>query len=821
MLGVLLATAASALMMRGAHAADVSQFDTDAVLMAPVSDHSITTTQIAPQRTEMDRDFPLEIQVAQAAPDSAVAKSNQMAPAAIPTAPPYTKTTTRKPVATPQPAAKPVEAKQSPVDYVADAVDYNQDAKIVTLKGRVELTQDGRTLGSDTVTYNLKDDIAVAEGNVVITDPNGDVHHATSVELSDKMRKGLVNELFTEMADGSRVWADKGVKSSETRYKLTDAEYTACKACEKDPTKRPPWRLHAKEVELRKDEHRVVYKNAWLDLGGVPVLYTPYFSHPDGSIKQKSGFLTPSFGYNSELGAFYSQPYYWAISPDTDTTFWLMPTTKESPLLRNQFRKRFGNAYVETDASVTNSSRTDSIGGVDVRRGSELRGHFFGNAGWDINDKWRARADIELASDQQYLRQYGFGDDSFLENQLYAERFDNRDYAIVKALAFQDLRTTKTDQPNILPLAEMSMLGDANALMGGRWQWDSSVLSLARDGNGQDVWRGSTRASWERQDILPVGAVIKSEVGARADVYATTNRLAHALNPAVSESNQQGRFFPNAQLTASYPMKSDFKDFQLRVEPVTTVYLSPDINNNNSIPNEDSLDVQLDAGNLLEGNRFPGLDRIEDSSHIAYGLKTGLYSYEGGRVSTFLGQSYNFDDTGNPFPNGSGLESRSSDYVGSVNASFGDGMHDLSYRFQVDSDTLASQRHELYAQTGYGPVEVDGYYLYAQGEPGTDYPDSREQIRLGSSIQLTDVWTVRGDVIYDLSDVKTERGLRRSIFTLNYSHECYTVAMTADRYLADASSGVQDTTVMFRIGLKNLGEYQTDAFDLGKGRGDE
>ena len=716
-----------------------------------------------------------------------------------------------------------VDPEKAPVDYAADAVDYDQANKVVTLNGRVELKQDGRTLAADRVVYNLKDDIATAEGNVVITDANGDIHHAESVELSDKMRKGLVDRLFTTMADGSRVWAAQAVKESEQRYELRNASYTACKACEENPDKRPPWRLNAEKVELRKDEQRVVYHNAWLEMGGVPVLYTPYFSHPDGSVEQKSGLLMPSAGWNSDLGGFYSQPYYWAIAPDMDTTFTVMPTTKEGPLLRNEFRKRWENAFIKTDASVTHSGRTDSTGGESVDKGDELRGHFFGNGGWDINRNWRARADIEVTSDEQYLRQYGFTDDYMLESKIYAERFDTRDYAIVQAMAFQDLRTEdKTDQPNILPYAEASFVGDPNATLGGRWQWDSSLLSLSRDGNGQDVYRGSTRLSWERQDVMPVGLVFNTELGARADVYHTTNRFIASGASAEDDTTSETRFIPNAQFTASYPVKNDFKDFSLRIEPVASLYLAPNVENGEEdIPNEDSLDVQLDAGNLLDGNRYTGLDRVEDQSHIAYGLRTGLYNYNGGRLTTFLGQSYNIDEDNNSFPEGSGLEDRSSDYVGSVNASFDNGRHDLSYRFQVDSDTLSSERHEVFGVTQWGPVAVDGSYLYANGVDGTIYDESREQIRLGSSVALNEQWSVRGDAIYDLSEDESERGLRRSIFTLAYNHECYNVAVTADRYLADASSGVQDTTIMFRIGLKNLGEYATDAVSLSQGSTNE
>lgn len=714
----------------------------------------------------------------------------------------------------------PVPPKKSPVDYEADSVQFNQDAKVITLSGSVNLKQDGRTLQADKVTYDLGADKAVAEGNVVVTDPNGDVHRAQHVELTGRMSRGLIDKLQTTMTDGSRVWAEKGEKKTDDRYEFMDAAYTACKPCATDPDAAPPWRLHAKEVDVRRDEQRVVYRHAWLDVGGVPVLYTPYFSHPDGTVTQKSGFLTPSFGWNSNLGGFYDQPYYWAISPAQDATISVMPTTKQGPMLKGQYRQRFDRAHMQLDGSVANSSRTDSVGNQNVAQGDELRGHLFAKAGWDINDLWRAGTNLQLTSDEQYLRQYDFSSESVLENEVYVERFEGADYANVKLLGFQDVRvgTAKTDQPNIWPKAEMSFVGDANQTLGGRWQWDSSFLSLSRDGSGQDVWRASTTASWERQDIAPLGFVLTSQAAMRADTFYTANRIEAKTNPNEDSSKQENRLFPSAQISASYPLQANYDNSQLRVEPVTTLYLSPDIDNDTSIPNEDSQDVQLNAGNLLEGNRFPGMDRIEDKSHVAYGMRTGLYDYNGDQLSGFVGQSYAFDDGSNPFPAGSGLDKQSSDYVGAINAVFGDGANVINYQVQLDSDSMSSQRHELYGSSTEGPVSVYGHYLYAKGVAGTTYADSREQIKLGSSYSLTDAWKVRGEGTYDLSSTKTERGLRRAIAGVDYVHDCYNVSMTADRQIANQSSGAQETTIMFRVGLKNLGEYETDAFELQSGQ---
>ena len=80
-----------------------------------------------------------------------------------------------------------------------------------------------------------------------------------------------------------------------------------------------------------------------------------------------------------------------------------------------------------------------------------------------------------------------------------------------------------------------------------------------------------------------------------------------------------------ASLVSSYPLARDWRGAQAVVEPVAGVSLSPTVNKqNDQIPNEDSIDIQFDADNLFQQNRFPGIDRQEDGGRLAYGLKTGL-----------------------------------------------------------------------------------------------------------------------------------------------------------------------------------------------------
>src|SRR3546814_18862362 len=80
------------------------------------------------------------------------------------------------------------------------------------------------------------------------------------------------------------------------------AVYSPCALCERDPTRPPLWQIKAGEVVHDETQKEIVYKDAVLEMWGVPVMYAPYFFHADPSVKQKTGFLTPTLGSDSDLG---------------------------------------------------------------------------------------------------------------------------------------------------------------------------------------------------------------------------------------------------------------------------------------------------------------------------------------------------------------------------------------------------------------------------------------------------------------------------------------------------------------------------------------
>lgn len=704
--------------------------------------------------------------------------------------------------------------KEEPVDLWADEVQFDEGQSIVTALGNVELTQAGRHLKADKITYNLSKDDVWAEGNIVLTEINGDQYLANSLKLTDKMKDGFVRGLQGALADGSRFTAENGEKVADLKMILSKATYTACEPCQLDPSKPPAWQIKARNVTHHKDEARISYDDATFEVAGVPVMYTPYFSHPDGSVKRKSGFLVPTLGFDSQLGTSYNQAYYWSIAPEKDATIGLSAYTDEAPLLTGEYRQRFEDAEINVNSGVTYSSRIDFDNNNDVAIDNKGRGHLFADGLWDINDKWRGGAELKLVSDRQYLRQYDVSNKNILENKLYLERFSKRNYATAELIDFKDVRTSDRheDQPNVLPQIYTKFVGNPNATLGGRWDVEASVLGLHREGNEQDVGRASLAANWQKRHVTHTGIVSTLDLMARGDSYRVHDREAANVQNQRSKNSSAVRGFAQAHLKNSYPVAKSFKSAELVVEPIMSLTAGTNLNEDNGIPNEDSQDVFLDATNLFSPNRFPGYDRIEDEAFATYGVRTGLYGNNGYRGEVFFGQSYRFDEDDDLFPVGSGLSEQKSDFVGNVSIVAGSRLQ-LNYGMQLQSENFESQRHELDATGRIGDLTLNTRYFYANSLQGTDLDESREQVQLGGRYQLNDKWGVLSSMRYDLSE--ENKGLRYTRYGLDYQGQCVNFLLSGERRLTNDSSGDSGTQIMMRIGLKNLGEFETSSFTIG------
>lgn len=697
-----------------------------------------------------------------------------------------------------------------PVQVYADEISYDSELGIIIATGRVEISQGDRILMADTVTYNEKANLVAATGNVSLKEPTGETLFGDYVEMTGDLREGTIQNFRMLMADQSRLVASGAQRLDGNRTILRRGVYSPCDLCRDNPSRAPLWQVKARRVEHDQQAQEVYYRDAWLEVGGIPLFYTPYFSHPDPTVKRKSGFLAPQYSASKTLGSTFTVPYYWAVTPNLDLTFEPTFTTNAGQMIAGEYRQRFARGEIEASASAVSAPRVDDSN--NRIGGDEFRGHFKGRGRFDINDDWRWGFDAARSTDDTYLaryrllRRYGFPSAVTLTSRAYVEGFDGPNYAAVNAYAFQGLRPADDpgQSPIVLPMFEYSYLSDPR-FFGGRVNVDANALSILRT-DGTDTRRFSVRTGWSRPYVAPAGDIYTLQAQLQTDLYSVDNANKTSDRTLSGSDGINGRALPTVGLNWRYPFVRSTESYQQYLEPTAAVYVSPNGGSNRRIPNEDSRSFDLDYTNLLALNRFGGVDRVEGGQRVVYGLTAGMKDFGIRSVSGFIGQSlqWNTDDF---LIAGSGIDHRSSDIVGRVNVvPFAN--TSLNYAFRLDESNLDVVRSIAGFSVGPPALRIDGSYLFIDRSSTPQFSTNVEQLGLRLTTRLTENWSAQVENLRDFAGI----GNLRWAANLVYSDECIVAGLFYTRRFIGDRDNPPDSTIFLRVVFRNLGEIAPKIF---------
>ena len=674
----------------------------------------------------------------------------------------------------------------APVTLKADTVTHSRDGNVLTATGNVEIAEGGRVLRAQKVVYDRVTGRIDASGDVIVLDPDGNAFFADSMEVSGDLKDGAAERIRIRLGDRARLAGAAGRRIGGNRTELDDAVFTACPPCEDDPEAPPAWRIAAGEVVRDTDDETITYRDAVFELWGVPVFYTPYFRQPDIDVRRKTGLLVPVFGVDGELGAIARLPVFWAIAPDRDATIAPILTEKEGVVGLVEYRQRFPGGAFRAEGSITSGS-TDT-------ESRATRGHLDADIAYDIDDAWRAGGALSIASDDTYLGRYDFSEQRTLTSRAFVEGFWGRNYAAANFYRFQGLRPTDEPRrvPLVVPEVDFNFLG-ARDRFGGRTGVDANLRSLVRE-FGSDSVRLSLNTAWQ----LPY----TSPGGQRLNLFARLQTDAYWVEPedettggdgALSEV--AGRVFPQAGIDWRYPFIRAGGRFSQIVEPIVGAVVAPRGGNPDRIPNEDSLDFELDDTNVFDRSRVTGLDLVEDGARLYYGLRGSLLGGDGMSAHAFLGQSYRLGGS-DLFPAGAGLDNDFSDIVGRFDLRVA-GYARLLYRFRYDHTERMARRDEVGAVLGPERFRLSADYLFIDKQGAPAAFGERREINLRLETRITDSIRLRGETQRDLAG----GGSLWHRASLGYRGDCYMIDLNFKRSLTRDRDIRPTDTFFMRIGL--------------------
>jgi LPS-assembly protein len=696
-------------------------------------------------------------------------------------------------------------SKDEPVTFSADSVEYDKDKSLVTATGHVEAWQNGHVMRADKITFDRNTGVAAATGHVVLLEPDGEVMFADYAEMQNNMQDGILKDLRALLQQNGKMAANGAQRTGGQINELSKVVYTTCNLCADDPTRPPLWQIRAASAVQDLEHKKIEYKDATLEMYGIPVAYFPYFWHADPSVKRESGILPPLIGTSGNIGAFYGQPYYLVIDDQSDATLLPMITTRAGPQLDIEYRRRFNDGTLLVNASG---------GYVD----NSPQGSLAATGAFIYDDTWRWGFTINRASSTDYVRDFHIvqglaGDPNVLTSQFYVEGFGEGSYTRLDSRLYQGLNgaITASHLPVVLPRYEYSFVGTPDSL-GGRLSVSTNAFNVIRT-SGTNTRRGALTLDYERPFSGLLGDQWKITLHGDAEAYNAT-QFDQLPNYGSVRSLDAARALPQVAVDFRWPFARDGGVWGTQlIEPIAQIIVAPQTGDsqNRLYPNEDSLDFEFTDANLFGFNRFTGTDRLDGGLRANVGMH-GAWYLGGTTFDGLVGQSYrtNKDDL---FPVASGLHDQVSDVV--ARGTFAPTKWlDLTYRTRLDKSSLATHYADAVASAGVPKFRVSGGYIYTNFNPYTYYDQPapppaastyyfpRNEVTVGVSSQWGD-YKFNG---YARRDLATNQMVAVGADAI-YEDECFIFDLRLYRRYTSINGDNGSTTVLFLLTFKTIGQF--------------
>ncbi|MEL6687590.1 MAG: LPS assembly protein LptD [Pseudomonadota bacterium] len=726
----------------------------------------------------------------------------------------------------------------------ADEVISDEENGILTAIGEVEGRYEDRTLRAERVDYDLNTGVVLASGNVVLIEAGGNLQYADRIELSDRLEAGTATNFTARLASGANTAARFVARDEQGEMEFYSVVYTACEICRdsEGDVKKPTWQVKARRLRQDKDSRTIRYRDAVLEVFGIPVFYSPYLAHPDPTQDRASGLLFPILNLSQARGAGYGQPYYWAIDDYSELTITPRLYSQVNPLLSVTGRRKFATGEVSMDSSITYGTPFDDDGNplddpslfedpANAEDGAQVSGHLFLDGYFKPSNEWHYGYTAMYQTDDAYRDRYGLRNrfrssgliqdqprtntsQAFLAGQgnnyrfsIYAAQFQSLSSQIVRNPTTNLLRVG-ADIDDQLPVIAPVINGEYyinDPLVGGRVRAFGNLSYLTRQ-DGNDYGRGSVGAEYAKTWIVPGGLEVKPFAWGRIDNYdlQTENDTPISFSRGIGQAGVDMRYpfvrygknvnfiiEPRIQLTQSFG-DAELENF---IDPVDGLSVL-----------EDGSSPDLDGALLFENNKADGFDFFEEGRRVDVGASISAHWTMNNRdsyVSLFGGRSF-ADEVTNPFGRQSGLADDEPDYIAEVGLNLG-GWVDGRTLFRYDPQ--AGDISRIDAELRFNVWKLRGvtrYYRLNDNTADALLEDDavQEVVTGGLAFRPSNSWSARYNVSYDLGrgELRTQRG------ALRWEDDCTLLELFVRRNNS-TNILINDTEVGFSIALKTLGAF--------------
>ena len=576
--------------------------------------------------------------------------------------------------------------------YLLDEFLYSIDEEILKGKNIIYITNYG--LPKSDKAFFSQAIIDFKKNSFAAKDPKIEIH----------------NDVFANKENNPRIY---GVSSTgdETKTVIDKAIFTSCKkndGC-------PPWSIKAEKIEHDKKKRQINYKNAFLNIYDIPVLYFPKFFHPDPTVERQSGLLKPTLNNSNLLGSSLTLPYFKVISENKDFTF--APTWFDNKILmaQNEYRQVNKNSELIADFGFVNGYKST------LSNKKNNLTHLFANLDLNLDiDEFETSKlimSIEQVSNDTYLKVFDAhitksilrpGNFDILNNKIKLY-LNHEKYNFEAGMeSYEDLQLINNDRYQyILPYY------DFNTTL--NQQFLGSTLNFKSSGSNNLNNTNDLKTNIIN-DLNFVWQSSISDIGL-LNSYSIDLKNLNSVGKKNSEYKSSPQVEVVSVLTAntSLPLTKKVGNYTSFLTPKASLRINP-----GDMKDYSSSDKKINVGNIFSNNRLGFEDTLETGRSLTLGLDYKRENNDLEKINNYFEVKLATvvrDKNEDHIPITSTLNKKNSNLFGSISNKFSDQLN-LNYNFALDNDLKNFEYNDFNATFSINNLVTKFNFIEENGKMG-------------------------------------------------------------------------------------------------------
>ncbi len=664
--------------------------------------------------------------------------------------------------------------RENELNIKSDFIKYERNKELIFSKGKTDLNIEknydinseniyfDRNLNiiysnKETTIKDIENNIFILKGGFEFNIFNKLIKSKKSIILDKNNNKYIFENLFIDLKLNEIVGKELKVEFEKSYFGnknndpllrgrssySNDDELKVYKAifstCNTENKKCRGWEIISDEFRHDKNKQIFEYKNSWLKIFNYKILFTPYFNHPDPSVKRKSGFLTPSYSSSESLGFSFNMPYFKVLGEDKDITFNPRYYADKSFLLQNEYRQALSNSKILSDFSFM-------LGEAGTK------GHFFYNQFGKLNNDLSFDLNLQSVEGDNYLKNHKLIETSSLikDNNILISNLDlNWDFTDsnlnTSFKVFEDLSRNYNDRYQyVFPDFSFSKNIKIPQSYNGTFSFNSYGYNKYYETNVSE-------AVITNDFLFSSNQLINSKgIATNYNVFLK-NPTSYANNSSNFNDNENYELYGIIKIDGSFPLQKKLDSYNHFLRPVLSLRYSP--NGNSDISTKD---VLLNYDNVFSLNRIGTSNQVEGGDSLSMGLEFKRSNSIGEDIIDFKIANVLKSKENLKLPSKSKLNRTRSDLFGSLTYNLNNNLK-LAYDFSYDRDLKHSNLEGLNVDINLNNIFTDFYYYTTDNDLGKNETisnstvvnfNNENKLKFSTTKDLLDNFTEYYDLIY-------------------------------------------------------------------------